>query len=258
MNHNIVDAVPMPEPTPKRPTPGVGRNLPPVIPPVDFNLFPEFFRRDDPYRLNPSAVQLQREMLLREIGPLTLPALERFVQALFSDDLVVESYIRPKPIDGRMGRAFWDRGVYREAHPWRNAKRAARWASAVKLLDNYSCEPEFISVAAWALPAGQFVLSHPSVKAKGNELRDLAQARQMTAQIVRDAITAMRAISRSHAQVMSALIGQGGHAGCGPRQLSRLVTALYLSQAQINAHWGPANGWPNAGRDDNDTTNIRF
>ena len=282
MNHNIVDAVPMPEPTPKRPTPGVGLNLPPLrrlnapvqppsaqmppvaqppqqqppMPPVDFNQLPEFFRRDDPYRLNPSAVQLQREMLLREIGPLTLPSLERFVQVLFNDDLVVESYIRPKPLHGRVGRTFKEGGVYLEAHPWREAKRAARWASMVKLLDDYPYEAEFISVAAWALPAGLFVLSHPSAQAKGEGLQDLAQARQMTAHLVRDAISAMSTINVTHARVMNALIGQGGHAGCGPRQLGRLFTALYLSQAKINAHWVPASGWPSAGRDDNDTADI--
>lgn len=284
MNRNITDAANLPEPTPKRSIPGFSRGLPPVRrvstpiqptaaqtptpaqppqqppahPPVDVNKLPEFFRRDDPYRLNPSVVQHQRNALLQEIGPLTLPALERFVQVLFSDDLVVESYFRPKVIDGRVGRAF-DEGSYRlEASPWREAKRAAIRASLPIFLDEYPAEREFVQVAAWALPAGIFVLSHPSVQAKGEQLRDLAQAREITGHIVRDAIKAMHGISASQARVMNALIGQGDDEGCRPRQLSRLGTALYLSQAHINELWVPATGWSNTGRDDNDTADSRY
>jgi hypothetical protein len=187
MNRDIIDAVPMPEPTPKRPMPGIGRSLPPLRrvstpiqppaaqtptsaqppqqppahPPVDVNKLPEFFRRDDPYRLNPSMVQHQRNALLQEIGPLTLPALERFVQLLFSDDLVVESYFHPKVIDGRVGRAFDEGSYHLEVSPWREAKRAAIRASLPSFLDEYPAEREFVQVAAWALPAGIFMLSHP-------------------------------------------------------------------------------------------------
>lgn len=287
MNRNIIDAVPMPEPTPKRPTPGIGRGLPPlrrlsppaqppvaqspspaqppqqpsqqtpVHPPLDLNKLPEFFRRDDPHRLNPSAVQLHRNTLLREIGPLSMRALERFVEVLFSDDLVVESYFRPKVIDGRVGRAFDEGSYHLEASPWREAKRAAIKASLPNFLDDYPAEREFVQVAAWALPAGIFVLSHPSVQAKGEELRDLAQARETTAHIVRDAIKAMHAISAPQSRVMNALIGQGGNEGCRPRQLSRLGTALYLSQSHINEQWIPGTGWFNLGRGDNDSADSR-
>lgn len=284
MNHNITDAANLPEPTPKRPVPGISRGLPPLRqvstpiqlptaqsltpaqppqqppahPPVDVSKLPEFFRRDDPHRLNPSVVQHQRNALLQEIGPLTLPALERFVQVLFSDDLVVESYFRPKAIDGRVGRAFDEGSYHLEATPWREAKRAAIKASLPNFLDEYPAEREFVQVAAWALPAGIFVLSHPSVQAKGEELRDLAQAREITGHIVRDAIKAMHAISAPQSRVMNALIGQGGNEGCRPRQLSRLGTALYLSQAHINELWVPATGWFNTGRDDNDTADSRY
>lgn len=284
MNHNITDAANLPEPPPKRPVPGISRGLPPLRrvstpiqlpaaqsptpaqppqqppahPPVDVNKLPEFFRRDDPYRLNPSVVQHQRNALLQEIGPLTLPALERFVQVLFSDDLVVESYFRPKVIDGRLGRAFDEGSYHLEASPWREAKRAAIKASLANFFDPYPAEREFVQVAAWALPAGIFVLSHPSVQAKGEELRDLAQAREITGHIVRDAIKAMHAISAPQSRVMNALIGQGGNEGCRPRQLSRLGTALYLSQAHIHEQWIPGTGWFNTGRDDNDTADSRY
>jgi hypothetical protein len=286
MNHNIVDPNPVPEPSPKRPTPGIGFGLPPLrrvnapvrpaahrpavqtppaqppqqppsIPPIDVNKLPEFFRRDDPNRINPSAVQLYRNTLLREIGPLTLPALERFVQVLFSDDLVVESYFRPKVIDGRVGRAFDEGGCHLEAFPWREAKRASIKAGLANFLDEYPHEREFVQVAAWALPAGLFVLSHPAVQAKGEELRDLAQARETTAHIVSDAIKAMHAISAPQSRVMNALIGQGGNEGCRPRQLSRLGTALYLSQSHIHEQWVPVAGWFNLGGDDNDTADSR-
>jgi hypothetical protein len=283
MNHNIVDAGPLPEPMPKRLVPGIGRTQPPLqrvkallkplvqlpaaqtppaahppqYPPLDVNKRPEFFRRDDPNRLNPSAVQLYRNTLLREIGPLTLPALERFVQVLFSDDLVVESYFRPKVIDGRVGRAFDDGGCHLEAFPWREAKRASIKAGLANFLDDYPHEREFVQVAAWALPAGLFVLSHPAVQAKGEELRDLAQARETTAHIVCDAIKAMHAISAPQSRVMNALIGQGGNEGCRPRQLSRLGTALYLSQSHIHEQWVPVAGWFNLGGDDNDTVDSR-
>lgn len=287
MSHNIFDAVPTPEPTPKRQTPGIRRGLPLVrpatapvkpegvqnpnrdraqigpqgnaaaIPPVDVNKLPEYFRRDDPYRLNPSAVQLHRNTILREIGPLSHHALERFVQVLFGDDLVVESYFRPKRIDGQVGRAFDEGGCHFEAYPWREAKRAATKASLANFLDNYPVEQEFVQVAAWALPAGLFVLSHPSVRAKGEELRNLAQARETTSHIVREAIKAMYAISASRGRVMNALIGQGGNEGCRPRQLSRLGTALYLSQSHINEQWIPATGWFDIGGED-DTAESRY
>lgn len=284
MNRNINDAASLPEPTPKRRAPGISRGLPPLRrrstpiqspaaqiptpaqppqqlpahPPVDVNKLPEFFRRDDPYRLHPLAVDLHREALLRELGPLTLPALGRFVQVLFSDDLVVESYFQPKTVEGRVGRAFNEGGYHVQAQPWREAKRAAVKAGLAHFLDAYPQEREFVSVAAWALPAGLFVLSHPSVQAKGEGLRDLAQARETTAHIVRDAIKAMHAISPSQARVMNALIGQGGNEHCRPCQLSRLGTALYLSQNHIHEHWVPFSGRLNTGRGDDDTADSRY
>lgn len=265
MNHNIIDAASVPEPTPKRPNPGIGLSLPalcrgntPVSQPIGLKKLPEFFRRDDPHRLPPEMVQSHRLTILREIGALSLPALERFVEVMFSDDLVVESYFHPGPLDGCVGPSFDERGHRLVAHPWREAKRAATLAARANCLDDYPYEREFVSVAAWALPSGLFILSHPSVQAKGEKLRNLAQARETTVHIVRDAIKAMHVVSAPQAQAMNTLIGQAGIEGCRPRQISRLGAALFLSQGHINQHWVPVTGWSSSGGGDSDTADSRY
>lgn len=270
MNNDIADAVPMPEPTPKRLTQRKLRGVqqqrrinaqsqlpaegtPPTIP-VNVSKTPEFFRSQGPNHTNLTTVHFRRTTLYREIGLLTQPALQRFVQVLFSDDLVVNSYFSPKQINGRVGRAFEEGVCLVEALPWREAKRASIKAALTNCLFAFPQEREIVSVAAWALPAGLFVISHNKKQAKGDELRDWdwKQAREVTAGIVRNAIEAMHAINAQQSCVMNALIGQGGFEGCQPEQLSRLGVALYLSQNRINDQWVPVTAWMKQGRDDSD------
>lgn len=293
MKHITTDAMPMPEPTPQRPNDGSNKgrhagqqpqrnglsypkNLEisklqatkardpksPVQPPaeklVDVDQLPQFFRRDDPNRIHPSAVESLRQKLLTEIGPLKLPALQKFVEKLFADDLVVESYFRPMAIGGKVGRAFKDGGYPLEALPWCEAKRAAQKSSLFSFFDDKPQEKEFVAVASWALPAGMFMLSHPSVKAKGEVLRNFHQVRVLTGDIVSDAIKAMSRISDSQGRVMKALIGQGGTKGCHPCQLSRLGSALYLSQVNVNELWAPATGWVHTNGKSHDDGDSEF
>lgn len=228
-----------PEVTPLSPA----SSMPSAHEPVDVKQLPPFFRSDDPYRLNPHAVESLRQTLLREIGPLTMPALSCFVQTFFADDLIVESYFRPLVRQGRVGRAFAHGGQRLEALPWREAQRAAGKSRRLNALDPYPHEKEFVGVASWVFPVGLFLLSHPSVKVQAGELCNLRQARRVTAKAVRHAINAMHGQSAPHARVMNALIGQGHYEACQPSQLSRLGTALHLSQLHLNELWVPAPGW---------------
>lgn len=210
---------------------------------LDVNSLPEFFRRDDPRRIHPLAVNTLRGYLLREIGPLQYPATARFVESFLADDLIVESYFQPLVRQDPVGLEFQRIGRRLEALPWVEAKRAAEKARRSHALQNFPKDQELAYVAAWACPAGIFHLSHPSVKAKGRELEDLAQARDMTAELVDSAVKAMRSVSAVQGRVMRALIGDGGNEGCKSRQLGRLGTALHLSQLRLNELWIPATGW---------------
>ncbi len=210
---------------------------------LDINTLPEFFRRDDPRRIHPLAVNTLRGYLIREIGPLTYPATAHFVEIFLADDLIVESYFQPLVRQDPVGLAFQRIGRRLEALPWVEAKRAAEKARRSHALQNFPKDQELAHVAAWACPAGIFHLSHPSVKAKGRELEDLAQARDMTAELVDSAIKAMRSVSAVQGRAMRALIGDGGNEGCKVRHLGRLGMALHLSQLRLNELWIPATGW---------------
>lgn len=210
---------------------------------LDINSLPEFFRRDDPRRINPSAVKTLRGYLMREIGLLAYPATSRFIESFLADDLMVESYFQPLVRQDPVGLEFQRIGRRLEALPRVEAKRAAEKARRSHALQNFPKDQELAYVAAWACPAGIFHLSHPSVKAKGLELEDLAQARDMTAELADSAIKAMCGVSTVQGRAMRALIGVGGNEGCRVRQLGRLGTALHLSQLRLNELWIPATGW---------------
>ncbi|WP_310564824.1 hypothetical protein [Hydrogenophaga sp.] len=210
---------------------------------VDISALPEFFRRDDPRRLNSMAVKTLRGYLLCEIGPLHHPATARFVDSFLSDDLLVESYFQPLVRQDPVGLAFQRGGRRLEALPWVEAKRAAEKARRSHALQKLPKDQELAYIAAWACPAGIFHLSHPSVQAQGRELEDLVQARDMTAELVDCAIKAMLSVSAVQGRAMRALIGDGGNEGCKARQLGRLGTALHLSQLRLNEFWIPATGW---------------
>lgn len=219
---------------------------------VDFDALPEFFRRDDPRRLNPMAVKTLRGNLLCEIGPLQHPATARFVEILLSDDLTVESYFQPLIRQDPVGLEFQRIGRRLEALPWVEAKRAAEKARRSYALYNHAADRELAYVAAWAWPAGIFHLSHPSVKNKGWTLENLPQARDMSAELLDGAIRAMRGVSAVQGRLMRALIGDGETDGCKARQLARLRTALHLSQLRLNELWIPATGWFCTEPDDQD------
>lgn len=219
---------------------------------LDINSLPEFFRRDDPRRIHPLAVSTLRGYLKREIGPLAYPATTRFIETFLADDLTVESYFQPLVRQDPVGLAFQRIGRRLEALPWVEAKRAAEKARRSQALQNFPKDQELAHVAAWACPAGIFHLSHPSVKAKGRELEDLAQARDLTAELVDSALKAMRSVSTVQGRAMRALIGDGGNEGCKVRQLGRLGAALHLSQLRLNELWIPATGWFCTESDDHD------
>lgn len=221
-------AMPDPDPSPER---------------VNIDALPEFFRRDDPRRLNPMAVKTLRGNLLCEIGPLQHPATARFIECFLSDDLVVESYFQPLIRQDPVGLEFQRIGRRLEALPWLEAKRAAEKARRSYALYNHAADHELVYVAAWAWPAGIFHLSHPSVKSKGCGLEDLPQARDMSAELVDEAIKAMRGVSAVQGRLMRALIGDGATEGCKAQKLARLRTALHLSQLRLNELWIPAAGW---------------
>lgn len=232
-----------PDPSPQRPT---------ETDRLDINSLPEFFRRDDPRRIHPFAVNTLRGYLLQEIGPLSYPSTTRFINTFLADDLIVEGYFQPLVRQDPVGLAFQRIGRRLEALPWVEAKRAAEKARHAQALQNFPKDQELAYVAAWACPAGIFHLSHPSVKAKGQDLEDLAQARDMTAELVDSAIKAMRGVSTVQGRAMRALIGDGGNEGCKVRQLGRLGTALHLSQLRLNELWIPATGWFCTEPDDHD------
>ncbi len=219
---------------------------------LDINSLPEFFRRDDPRRIHPSAVHTLRGYLLQAIGPLTYPATARFIETFLADDLIVESYFQPLVRQDPVGLAFQRIGRRLEALPWVEAKRAAEKARHAQALQNFPKDQELAHVAAWACPAGIFHLSHPSVTGKGRELEGLAQARDMTAELVESAIKAMRSVSTVQGRAMRALVGDGGNEGCKIRQLGCLGTALHLSQLRLNELWIPAAGWFCTEPDDHD------
>lgn len=216
---------------------------------MDVQKLPEFFRRDDPRRLNPLAVKTLRGYLLCAIGPMQNPATARFVESFLSNDLIVESYFQPLVRQDPVGLAFQRIGRRLEALPWVEAQRAAEKARRSAVLFNHPNDHELVYVAAWAWPAGIFHLCHPSVVAKGKGLEDLQQARDLTAELVADAIAAMRGVSTVQGRLMRALIGDGGNEGCKARQLGRLGTALHLSQLLLNELWIPTAGWCSTGSD---------
>ncbi|MFP5446205.1 MAG: hypothetical protein ACLGIY_21920, partial [Betaproteobacteria bacterium] len=105
MINNTVDAIPMPEPTPKR-LPNSATPIRPVrqgtstpaiwvrpdvwthehvlkpmaFMPAGVKKLPRLFRQDDPTRMVPEALVMMRRHLLQEIGPQPTSALNRFVR----------------------------------------------------------------------------------------------------------------------------------------------------------------------------------
>lgn len=234
-------------PSPLLPEPSPNRK--PAAEHIDVQKLPEFFRRDNPRRLNPLAVKTLRGYLLCAIGPMQNPATARFVESFLSNDLIVESYFQSFVRQDPVGLAFQRVGRRLEALPWVEAQRAAEKARRSAALFNHPNDHDLVYVAAWAWPAGIFHLCHPSVVAKGKGLEDLQQARHLTAELVDDAIKAMRGVSAVQGRLMRALIGDGGNEGCKARQLGRMGTALHLSQLRLNELWIPAAGWYSTGSD---------
>jgi len=268
MNHNIVDAVPMPEPSPKR-LPNSATPINPVRPgastpavwvrpdvwthehvmkpmafmPAGVKKLPRLFRQDDPNRMVPEAVVLMRQHLLQEIGPLPTSALNRFVRTLLADDELVESYFTYKVREDALGRTFAQRGRLLTATPWVEAKRAAVLAARADTVRHFRHEQALVWVAAWAFPSGLFHLCHPHMKHIGVELTSLVQARNETTVMVEDAVSAMRREDRPAGDALGAILGLGYDDDTDPDQLARLGTALHLSQRHINNMWIPASGW---------------
>lgn len=270
MNHNIVDAVPMPEPTPKRQPNSAPQTRPvrqgsskPAISvrpdvwthehvmkpmafmPAGIKKLPRLFRQDDPNRMVPEAVDLMRRHLLQEIGPLPTSGLNRFVRTFLADDEVVESYFTYKVREDELGRTFAQWGRLLTVTPWVEAKRAAVLAARADVMLGFRHEQALIWVAAWAFPSGLFHLCHPRIKHIGVELSGLAQARNETTLMVEEAVFAMRREDPPAGDTMGAILGMGYDEGTDPQQLARLGTALHLSQRHINSMWIPASDWAN-------------
>jgi len=190
--------------------------------------------------LLPEEIELLRQRLHQQRPRLGDPALERFAQQLFADDLIVEAYFHPREqgrgADVGANAAAARRQVPRLLIPFELASAAAQQAQRAPLLLPH--ERPLASVATLVYPSGLFLGALLSQSPSAARPTDANLSKAMTRLLVEDALHQLRGQHHGLADTLGAVLGLGDDGDCQPKQVARIASAVVLASLPVTELWG--------------------
>ena len=193
--------------------------------------------------LEKSFVEMLRAGIHARRRTLAEPDLEVFLQSVFEDDLVVESYfppsclMLPRPVQGRVT-------FNAKVTPFDASLKAANLAASTLCL---SWEEKRVAYAASLVySCGLYHSVHPVIFRNGRASRvALSAARETTALLLEDALRGLRARNPLlGAKMTAAVTGRvNDEEWVSPQLLARLHGAVHLSNMPALRTWLDAEGW---------------
>ena len=188
----------------------------------------------EPLRLHPHCVEPLRAQLHAQRKPMDDPALERFVQRVFGDDLMVEAYFLPRKIHAA-SLPLHQQGL--EQLPLHAALRAARRAFYMDILTT-AHERQLAYAASLLYACGLFHCLHPWV-VKTTGLRDLEYRRAdgVRAHLLEWSLHQLRLDNEGMGNTLGEVFAQGIQDDIDPEQVGRIGTAVWLANRRVAELW---------------------
>ena len=202
------------------------------VPPLPNSL--RFHSQSESLRLHPSCVALFREHLHGQRKRMDDPVLERFVQRVFANDLMVEAYFQPRKVHAP-SLPLHHRGS--EQLPFEAALRAAREATSMDILKQPH-EKQLAYSAALIYSCGLFHCLHPwVVKDTGIQDVDYGRADGVRGHLLEWNLHQMRMENAAMGDTLGEVLGQGLNDDCDPEQVRRIGNAVWLANRRIAELW---------------------
>ena len=188
----------------------------------------------EPLRLHPYCVEPMRENLHNRRKRMDDPVLERFVQRVFADDLMVECYFQPRALHSR-SLPLEQRGL--EQLPLDAALRAALRAFYMDIVTQPH-ERQLAYAASLIFSCGLFHCQHPWV-VKTTGLNDVAFNRVdgVRAHLLEWPLHQLRLENAAIGDTWGEVFDQGINEDIDPEQVSRIGTAVWLANRRVAELW---------------------
>lgn len=193
---------------------------------------PEVYLPGDPMRMHPKWVSLLRNRMHAERPQVNDTFLERFLNKVFQDNLMVEVFHHMRlPKCG-------DPAVPMPALlPLREAIRAGQRAAGMKVID--SRERGFVFTAAFVQSCALFHCAHPYVKTHyGPDGITPAEVQKIKLLLLEDALRDLRSQDPARGETMTAVLDHAPRDVRNAEQVARIAAAVHLSNLPIQAEWG--------------------
>lgn len=230
---------------PPAPSAGLARHAP-LVPPDSLILqgltgpvalpptreIPEVYLAGDPMRMHPKWVNLLRTRMHAERPQVNDTFLERFLNKVFQDNLMVEVFHHmhlPKAADPAVPTPA--------LFPLLEAIRAGKRAASMKVIDTR--ERGFVFTAAMVQSCALFHCAHPYVKNHyGPEGITSAEVQKIKLLLLEDALRDLRSQDTARGETMTAVLDHAPRDVRNAEQVARIAAAVHLSNLPIQAEWG--------------------